>query len=279
MIAIGLSLAAGMGWGIADFLGGLKSRHLPTITVLVFSNLFGITVIGLIVWLRGEALPGNPALLWAVAGGITGIASMLMLYKGLAEGPMSIVAPISATGVIIPVILGLATGDTLLVSQKIGIASAMLGSVLAGMENSRNIPGKHLAEGVKFAAAAAVAIGLYFIVMDRASEADPYWATFIMRLSFAIFLVPIVIKVRPVLKIKRFHMPGIMVMGTVDALASFAFALATTMGVLSLVSVMGSLYPAVTIVLSALILRERIHKTQAVGVVLAIAGVVLVSAC
>ncbi|MBW2193811.1 MAG: DMT family transporter [Deltaproteobacteria bacterium] len=278
MIAIGLSLAACLGWGIADFLGGLKSRQLPTITVLVLSNMIGITVIGLIVGLRGEALPGNPALLWAVAGGIAGIAAMLMLYQGLAVGSMSIIAPISATGVILPVILGIATGDTLSVTQKLGIASAMFGSVLAGMENGRNNQGKQLAEGVEFAVAAAVAIGLYFIVMAQASKADPYWATFIMRLSFAIFLVPMVIKVRPALRIKRFHMPAIMVMGTVDALASVAFALATTMGMLSLVSVVGALYPAITIFLSVLILRERIQKTQIAGVLLAITGVVLISA-
>jgi drug/metabolite transporter (DMT)-like permease len=277
MFEMSLSLAACMGWGIADFLGGLKSRHLPAVTVLMLSNIFGMTVITLIVCLRGKAIPGDPALLWAVASGITGIAGMLMLYRGLAIGTMSIIAPISATGVILPVIVGITLGDTLSGLQMLGIGAAVTGTILVAREKDANNSEKRVADGVKFAVGAAVAAGLYFVFMDRASEADPYWAAFIMRLSIGVFLIPIFILTRPSLRINRYHFPVIVCIGIVDALASFAFALATTVGMLSLVSVVGALYPAVTVFLSAIILRERLQKAQTLGVVLAIMGVALIS--
>ena len=162
MIALYLSLAACMGWGVADFLGGLKSRHLPTITVLAFSNIFGVAVISSMVYLRGSPLPVSPALLWAVAGGVAGIAAMFLLYKGLSVGSMSIVAPISATGVILPVILGVALGDRLTSFQLLGIVAAMMGSILVAREKDTTGHGRQLAGGVGYAAASAVAVGVFF---------------------------------------------------------------------------------------------------------------------
>lgn len=277
MFEMSLSLAACMGWGIADFLGGLKSRHLPAATVLMFSNVFGVVVISSIVCLRGTALPGDPALLWAVAAGIAGTGGMLMLYRGLAIGTMAIIAPISATGVILPVIVGVALGDTFSGLQLLGIGAAVSGTILVAREKGANGSEKRVASGVKFAAGAAVAAGLFFIFMDRASEADPYWAAFIMRLSYGVFLIPILFLARPSLRVSRYHFPAIVCIGIADALASFAFALATTVGLLSMVSVVGALYPVVTVFLSAIILRERLQKAQALGAVLAIMGVALIS--
>jgi len=278
MLAIGLSLAACLCWGVADYLGGLKSRHLPVLTVLMLSALFGLGLIISIVWVRGQALPHNPVLLFAVLAGAAGALALLLLYRAMAVGSMAIIAPISATGVVLPVLMGLATGDNPSHLQGFGMAAAILGSVLASRETNNGGKEKRLAAGIGLAVGAAVCIGVFFIVMDRASDVDPYWASLISRSSQCVLLLPAVLYKRTPLKIGGTHLPALIALGFVDSLANFAWAVATTLGMLSLVAVIGALYPAVTVLLAILLLRERPQILQGIGVILAIAGVVLISA-
>lgn len=278
MIALSLSLAACFGWGVADFLGGLKSRQLSVFSVLMVSSFFGLGAILVIVLIRGVAPPDNPVLLLAVVGGAAGLAAVFFLYRGFSIGAMAIVAPISATGVILPVIVGLAAGDNPTLLQKLGMAVAITGAVLASREKNDDGNGKRLASGVGLAVGSAIAAGIFFVVMDQASEADPYWAAFLMRSSSFAFLIIIFLLKRPAVHAGRVHMPAIIVLGTCDALAGFAYALATTYGMLGLVAVVGSLYPAVTVLLSMLILRERPQPAQFIGVVLAVGGITCISA-
>ena len=263
---------------MADFLGGLKSRQLAVFSVLMISSIFGLGAVLAIVLVRGVAPPDNPALLLAVVGGIAGVAAMFCLYRGLSIGSMAIVAPISAAGVILPVIVGLAAGDSPTFLQKLGMAAAIVGAVLASREKNTDGNGNRLAAGAGLAIGSAIAAGIFFVVMDRASEADPYWAAFLMRLSYFIFLVIIFLLKKPSIRIKKAHLPAIIVLGVFDSLAGFAYALATTHGMLGLVAVVGGLYPAVTGILSILILREKPQAIQFIGVLLAIGGVTLISA-
>jgi len=278
LIALSLSLAACLGWGVADFLGGLKSRQLAVFSVLMIPSIFGLGAVLAIVLVRGAGPPDNPALLLAVVGGIAGVAAMFCLYRGLSIGSMAIVAPISAAGVILPVIVGLAAGDSPTFLQKLGMAAAIAGAVLASREKNADGNGNRLAAGVGLAIGSAIAAGIFFVVMDRASEADPYWAAFLMRLSYFIFLVIIFLLKKPPIRIKKAHLPAIIVLGIFDSLAGFAYALATTHGMLGLVAVVGGLYPAVTVLLSILILHEKPQAIQFIGVLLAVGGVTLISA-
>jgi drug/metabolite transporter (DMT)-like permease len=277
LIALSLSLAACFGWGVADFLGGLKSRQLSVFSVLMVSSFFGLGAILVIVLIRGVAPPGNPILLLAVVGGAAGLAAVFFLYSGFSIGSMSIVAPISATGVILPVIVSLAAGDNPTLLQKFGMAVAIAGAILASREKASGRNGKRLASGVGLAVGAAIAAGIFFIVMDQASAADPYWAAFLMRLSsFAILIIIFLLK-RLHVDTGRVHLPAIIILGVCDALAGFAYALATTYGMLGLVAVVGALYPAVTVLLSMLIIGERPQPVQFIGVVLALGGIALIS--
>jgi drug/metabolite transporter (DMT)-like permease len=278
LIALSLSLAACLGWGVADFLGGLKSRQLSVFSVLMVSSFFGLGAILIIVLVRGVAPPGDPALLLAVVGGVAGVAAMFFLYRGLSIGSMAIVAPISATGVILPVIVSLAGGDNPSFLQKIGIAVAIIGSVLASREKNDDGNGSRLSTGVGLAVGSAIAAGIFFVVMDQASEVDPYWAAFLMRFSYFVFLIIIFLLKRPVVQAGKVHMPAIIVLGICDALAGFAYALATTRGMLGLVAVVGALYPAVTVLLSMMVLHERPQRAQFIGVLLAVGGVTFISA-
>jgi drug/metabolite transporter (DMT)-like permease len=278
LIALSLSLAACLGWGVADFLGGLKSRQLSVFSVLMLSSFFGLGAILSIVLVRGVPPPDDPALLLAVVGGVAGVAAMFFLYRGFSIGSMAIVAPISATGVILPVVVSLAAGDNPTLLQKLGIAAAIMGTVLASREKNNGGNGSHLSTGVGMAVGSAFAAGIFFVVMDQASEADPYWAAFLMRFSYFVFLIIIFLLKRPAVQAGKAHLPAIIVLGICDALAGFAYALATTRGMLGLVAVVGALYPAVTVLLSMLILHERPQRTQFIGVLLAVGGITFISA-
>jgi drug/metabolite transporter (DMT)-like permease len=275
---LSLSLAACLGWGVADFLGGLKSRQLTVFSVLMISSIFGLGVVLGIVLIRGVAPPDNPVLLLAVVGGISGLVAMSCLYRGLSIGSMAIVAPISATGVILPVIVGLAAGDSPTLLQKLGMLAAVAGAILASREKNASGYGNRLASGVGLAIGSAIGAGIFFVAMDRASDADPYWAAFLMRFTYFMFLMIIFLLKKASIRIKKTHLPAIFVLGVFDSLAGFAYALATTHGMLGLVAVVGGLYPAVTVLLSIFILREKPRATQFLGVLLAVAGVTFISA-
>lgn len=278
MLAFGLSLAACFGWGVADFLGGLKSRQLSVFSVMLASSVFGFGTLLMIVLVRGMAPPDHPALLLAVVGGFSGLVGMFFLYRGFSIGSMSIVAPISATGVVLPVIVSLAAGDTPTLVQKLGMAAAMTGAVLASREKKEN--GKRsrcLAAGVGPAFGSAIAAGIFFVVMGQASKADPYWAAFLMRFSFCAFLIIILLLKRPAFSLGKMHIPAIIVLGVCDALAGFAYSVATTCGMLGLVAVVAALYPAVTVLLSMLILGERPQPLQFIGIILAVGGISFIS--
>ena len=277
LFALSLSLAACLGWGIADFIGGLKSRHLPTLTVLVITNAFGLGTLLVVGLVKGVSTPPESIFLWGLVGGLVTVAAMFFLYRALAVGSMSIIAPISATGVILPVTVGVILGDDLTRLQAVGIVSAILGAILAGRERSKKGEVKATA-GVWLAVGAALAIGLYFIIIDRASEVDPFWAAVTVRLSYGLILLLLLAAVRPTLRVDRAHLPGLAATGTLDSLAGLSFALATSLGLLTIVSVVGALYPAVTVILSTLILKERPHPVQVIGVGLALGGVVFISA-
>ncbi|MCP4669782.1 MAG: DMT family transporter [Desulfobacula sp.] len=278
MLSILLSIAACFGWGVADFIGGLKSRYLPTLSILFISTTIGVLLLSVIIILSGNPLPRDPSLFWAIPSGFIGLISMFLLYRGLAIGTMTILAPISATGVILPVIWGMLCGDDMSGLQLLGIGSAILGSLLAAMEKEKNLNKKHLTKGIGYAFSAAIFIGFYFIFMDKAAVHHPVWASMIMRLCTLFFLLPFLILSRLPMGVGRSHLPIILIMGIIDTLAAFSFTIAVSKGMLSEVAVISCLYPAVTALLSSFIVKERIQKKQSLGIIFAIAGVVLISA-
>jgi drug/metabolite transporter (DMT)-like permease len=201
-----------------------------------------------------------------------------MLYKSLAVGTISILAPISATGVILPVIWGLCSGDAVSRMSLLGIIIAIAGSLMAVIEKDPESNTKKLTRGIGLAAGSAVLVGIYFITMDRACTFHPVWASIITRVSTLIVLIPVVMFTKPVLNTGKAQLGFLVFMGLMDTSAAFCFALAASRGMLSQVAVISSLYPAVTVILSTIIAKERIRKIQGAGVFLAITGITLISA-
>ena len=277
MLGIGLALIACFGWGISSVLAGQKSRVMPVLTLLIASSMAGLSMFIIGAGLRGMPLPRDPNLLFAVVGGAAGIVGLYSLYRGLAVGAISVVVPISALCVLPPVLTGLAFGEILHPLQGIGIFIAVGGSVIVSLEKNPAKNEKRLVAGIFPALGAALGFGGFYVVMDLAGAVDPLWAALVSRLSFFLFLLPFVLKERPTLKIKPTHLPAVFAIGILDAVAALAYTAATTRGMLSQVSVISSLYPAVSVILAAILLKERLQGLQYIGVLLAIAGVALIS--
>ena len=278
MLAIALGLGSSLFWGLADFGGGLQSRRFSVIAVLLVSQAVGLAGIALIVALSGEPAPSLGDLWPAAAGGAGGLLALSAFYRALAIGTMSIVAPISATGSAVPVIVGLASGERPGAIQLAGIVG--VGVVLASREAPHEDEARARAgrASIALALVAALGFGAFFVGMDRAADADVLWALLAARIAGNLGLLTFVLVARPRLELPATALPALAAVGALDLAANALYAWGTTEGLLSVVAVLGSLYPVATVLLARGVLGERIRRVQEVGVVTALAGVVLIAA-
>jgi drug/metabolite transporter (DMT)-like permease len=274
MRSIALALGASFTWGISDFFGPLKGRTLGALRVLVYVQLGGLVAIAMIVAIRGKG-PADPAVLFAIPAAISGTLGFYAYYRGMAVGAMSIVAPISGISAAIPVVVGILSGDRPSLRQWLGIAAALGGVFLASREPGR---GGRVAAGVGLALLAAIGFGGYFPPMHAAGNADFWWASLIFRMtSTSVILAAVAIR-RPSLAIAPIEVPLLALIGVGDMLGNFLFAAASTSGLVSITSVLASLYPIVTVLLARLVLKEHVARSQEAGIVLTLAGVAFISA-
>jgi drug/metabolite transporter (DMT)-like permease len=274
MLAVLLALGASATWGLADFFGPLKGRTLGALRVLAYGQLAGLAAIALIVAARGRG-PADPAALLAVPAAISGTLGLWSFYRGMATGAMSVVAPIAGASAVVPVVVGLASGDRPSAWQALGIAAAIAGVVLASLERRRE---SRVAAGVGLALLAAIGFGGYFPFMHAAGDADFWWASLLFRItSMSVILTGVAIR-RPPLRISRRNLGIVALVGIGDMAGNLLYAAASSQGLVSVVSVLASLYPMVTVVLAWTLLRERVTGAQRLGVALTLAGVALISA-
>jgi drug/metabolite transporter (DMT)-like permease len=276
VLAIALALGASLSWGLGDFVGGLKSRSLHVLTVLVLSQVVGLVAALIWVVAAGDGFPGWAATAWAAAAGASGCVGIGTLYRGMAIGAMGIVAPISAVAAVIPFTVGLASGERPSVLQVFGILLALVGVAIASREPSHTGGGR--ASGIGLALIAALAFGLYFVFADRAADDSiPYAVATARGVSLLLALVAALV-VGASLRPGRSSLPALATVGLCDVGANMLFSLATTRGFLSVVSVLSALYPVATVVLAALVLHERVSPIQRSGVAVALLGAALITA-
>ncbi len=278
MLTLALGLSASVCWGSADFLAGVATRRLPVLTVLMWSQAVGLVITCAAVTARGEGPPAVRFLLYGGASGAVALVGVWALYRSLAVGDMGVVAPISATNSAIPVTAGLVGGERPAPVQLAGIALALAGVMLAARE-----PGLHggratTAAGVGLALVAAVGLGCSLIGLNAAADGDPLWAVLSIRVVLTSLVGIAVVARRPELRLQRNDRALVIGNGVLDVSATLFFAVATTRDLLSLVSVLGQLYPVVVAFLAFLVLHERVSRPQLVGVGAAVAGVVLIAA-
>jgi drug/metabolite transporter (DMT)-like permease len=276
VLAIALALAASVSWGVGDFFGGLTSRRLHVLTVLVVSQVAGLAAAVTWVVVSGDAFPGWTATLLGAAAGASGCLGIATLYRGMAVGAMGIVAPISAVAAVIPFAVGVASGERPGPLQIVGIVLALAGVAVASREPANRGGGR--AAGIGLALLAALGFGLYFVFADRAAEESVPYAVATARGVSLLLAFVVALAVGASLRPGRGFLPVLVVVGLCDVGANMLFSLATTRGYLSIVAVLAALYPVVTVALAAIVLHERVAPTQRVGVVGALAGAAMITA-
>lgn len=278
MLGVALALSSSLCWGVADFIGGTQSRRSAVLRVVLVSQGAGLVVLSVVMAARGHAPPALHRLWPAAAGGLAGVAALAAFYRGLSIGTMSIVAPIAATGVALPVLVGLAGGDHPATAQLVGIVAAVAGVVLASREPAKGASARSVARlSVGLALLAALGFGCFFIGLRASARADPLWASFAARVASVTALSLVGLRHRSALA-SRGGTPLIMLAGTLDVSANVLFAVASRHGLLSVIAVLSSLYPLATVVLARVVLGERVQRIQEVGIVAALGGVLLIAA-
>jgi drug/metabolite transporter (DMT)-like permease len=278
MLPVLLSLAASSCWGVADFLGGLQSKRVPVPIVLCLVEGTGLALVLVIIAATGEPFPGARAAILSVVAGVAGVIALGCFFRALSIGTMSIVAPISATGVSLPVVVGIATGDRLSTVVAIGLAVTVSGVVLASRERHDDV--ERAAAGrlsVGLALVAALGFGSYFVMSDVAADDSVLWLLVLSRVLPVLGLA-VLARARGMALPPRDATLLLVLAGTLDCSATGLYAVANTKGALSIVAVVGSLYPVMTLILARAVLGERIRRVQQVGVAAALAGVAMIAA-
>ncbi len=270
-----LALLSSVLWGTGDFLGGTVSRRLRPLAVVGGSQLAGLLAVAVYAAAIGAYDADRGYLPWAIAAGTAGLVGLVAFYGALATGTMGVVAPIAALGAVVPVAAGLLGGDAPSVLQAVGIVVALAGVVLA---SGPELSGAAGSRPVLLALVAALSFGLVLLCVARGSRSDPTMTLVAMRATTVPIVAVIALVARNIGGIRSADAPGLVVIGLFDAGANLAFAVASTGGYLSVVAVLGSLYPVVTAVLARIVHAERLRPVQQAGVGAAIAGIVLIAA-
>jgi drug/metabolite transporter (DMT)-like permease len=277
-VGILLALVSSALWGTSDFCGGTLSRRRPAVKVAAASELIGLTGVLIAAAATGALTSSHGYVGWGVLGAVSGTAGIVAFYEALATGTMGIVAPIAATGVVVPVAVGFAQGDRPSVWQILGIVVAIVGVIFAsGPELQRGGERRTAARPLWLAGLAAIAFGVVFVSIAHGAEHSTLMTLVVMRAVAIAFMIVIARATVTSLRVGRQDAPMLFVVGAFDVGANATFAYASRHGLLSVVSVLSSLYPAMTVVLARAVHAERLAKVQLFGVVGALAGVVLIA--
>lgn len=261
-------------WGIADFLGGFFSRKMNVSFVLLISQFFGMLSVAIYAWFTGE-LWSMDALPFASLAGITGLLGLAFFYTALSTGPMGIVSPIAALGAIVPVAYGYLQGETPSVLQWIGICVAIVGVTLA---SGPELTGAVSARPIIFAALAAVSFGSCLIFLAKGGAFSVTTTAIGMRIQSVVILAVVVLATKSYAKVQGNEWLWLAIIGVFDIGANVALTVAAQSGLLSLVGMLGSLYPVITVLLARIVLDERLRSVQYYGVAIALGGVIAIAA-
>ncbi|HEY2596583.1 MAG TPA: DMT family transporter [Chloroflexota bacterium] len=273
-----LALGAALAWGTSDFLGGVTSRRLPLLWVLLVTQFVGLAIVLPFALARGAPPFNTNAVLAAVLGSLSGLLGIAGLYRAIALGVGSVAAPISATGAALPVVFGLVRGEPTTTLQEVGMLCALLGVIAASRTGEEQAHlGRNARLGIACAVLAAFGFGGFFILLHEASTQDVLWAVSVQRATGFTVLTLLVVARHPPMAIRPRDVPALLLVGSLDQLANVLYGFASTLGLVSLSAVLASLYPLMTVILARVVLDERISRLQTSGVALALAGVALVA--
>jgi drug/metabolite transporter (DMT)-like permease len=278
-VPIALALVAALVYGAGDFLGGLASRRTATVSVVVWSQGLGLLLLAIVLPQFG----GHPApsdLGWGALCGVAGAAAIALLYRGLAIGTMGVVSPLSAVlGAAIPLVFGIAVrGERPAWLAYAGIAAALVAVVCVSAASDAEQFGAR--SGILEGALAGVAFGVFFIALAQTRADAGLYPLLAARVTSVVVLAAggLVFGGPAQVRVTRPALPLVLACGTLDMSANILYVIAAHSGMLAIVAVLTSLYPAATVGLAAIVLRERLNRLQWTGVVLALGGAIAIAA-
>lgn len=277
MTAVLLALLTAVCYGVANYLGALVTRAHPLAAVLLVGQVVGVVGAAALLAVQGGAAPGGRPLLLGALAGVCNAAALAALYAAAAAGPISIVAPIGATGAVVPVAVALLTGERPAVLQLVGIPLAVAGVVLAAARDTGQTASA-APRTLLLAAGSALAFGGFLALFGAASAASPPWAVFTSRLALVVCTAAVVVGRRLPAAVPRRGLPAVALPGLLLLVGTVSYGVATTEGLVSVVAVLATLAPVVTVALAVVVLGERLARRQQLGVATALTGVVLLAA-
>jgi drug/metabolite transporter (DMT)-like permease len=278
-----LAIGSALFYGAADFTGGLTTRRAGTIPVVILSQFSGLVLLALLLPLLPETSYSRSDLLWGAAAGLTGGIGVALLYRALAIGIMAVVAPTTAVcAVAIPVVVSVLLGERPVPLAVAGIVLGIASIVLVSQQTAPQSPSREPAPrsglplGVGPALVSGVAIGFFFLSLAQTRPEAGMWPLLVARAVSVTLFGGVALFNRQSLRMPVRVAALVVLAGIVDMLANALYLLAAQQGPLSIVVTLSSLYPASTVLLARIVLRERLNPLQITGVGCALAAVVLI---
>jgi drug/metabolite transporter (DMT)-like permease len=268
-------LAASLFWGSGDFSGGLASRRANTSSVVLAAYAVGFVLLVALALIWQEPFPAPSDLLWGGLAGVAGVLGLLSFYSALSTGKMGIAAPVSAVlTAMLPVLFSAFTAGLPNLLQLAGFVLALLAiGLISRPERTTGRP-----KGIGLALLAGCGFGCFFILISRVNPATTFWPLAVARLtSVLVLLIMMRLRRQQILPGKTVA-PLVALAGILDAIGNAFFVLAAHSGRLDVAAILSSLYPAATVLLAALVLRERVTRIQAIGILLVLLAIPLISA-
>jgi drug/metabolite transporter (DMT)-like permease len=276
-VTVLLGLAAAILYGVGDFAGGMGARRTTAVTTLLWSYPVGAVLMAAML----PAFSGHFTLragIFGVLGGCCGLVGVIILYSLMTMAPINIVSPVSAvSAAVVPVAVGVAIGERPAATAWAGIVLGLLAVVLVSRTTEDHPHGRVAPGLILLAVLSGVGFGLYFVFLDRAGDGTGLWPLLVSRVASAVLIVPIAASRSAIRTVAGRTLAIVLLAGTCDAMANFCFLLAARSGLLSLASVLTSLYPATTVLLAMGLLHEHASKVQRVGLVLAAGAIALIT--
>ena len=278
-VAEALAVLSSISYGAADFLGGLATKRGSTVfSAVVWSQATGLALVLLALPFLPAASPTAADLAWGAATGLAGGIGLALLYRGLAVGLMSVVAPVTAVcAVIIPVAVGFALGERPTGIAVAGVVLALVAIVLIS-QSGESAEGRTAGTGVPIAIASGIAIGIFLVCLQRTGRSAGLWPLVPARIVSVSFIAIAGLVARQKLVPRRDSWPMVVGGGALDMVANVFYLVAVRQGSLGIIATLTSLYPAGTILLARIVLRERLRIVQQAGVACAVLAIVLIVA-
>lgn len=274
-MAVLFALLASACGGTADFVGGIASRRLPSVVVVAASQSAGLVVI-LVLALVTQPVSAHPGqLVWGVAAGVGMVLGLVSFYSALSVGTMGVVAPVSALGVLVPVLWGLIhLGE---VPSGIAVTGAVLGIAGLVLASGPELTDRLAGRPIVLAAFSGLGFGSATALIGEAADGGIVWTVLVLKATVVALSMPVLLRRRRTLaQVPRWWLATVALsIGVIDVAGTLLLAHATTLGLVSLVGVVASLYPVFTVLLARWVLRERMLRAQQMGALVAFAGVAL----